>query len=149
MVIAIIILSLAAVAAQPSPEAERLGRELASHGTLAAVLPMMKTQQVDELVAAHKDLSAEEQARLRKTADRIFELGRDRILTATGHAYAKALPLDDLKRIVAFYRTPAAGRFQSALPQVIGSTVASLGKMDFKADVLTAYCKETGKLCRK
>jgi hypothetical protein len=145
----VIALFLAAAVVQPSAEAERLGRELANHGTLAALLPLMKTQAVNDLVAAHKELSAADQGQLRETADRVFNQGRDRILIATGHAYAKALSVNDLRRIVAFYRTPAAARFQAALPDVIGGTVAGMGKMDFKGDVLAAYCKETGKLCGK
>lgn len=136
-------------AAAPSAEAERLGRELANHGTLAALLPLKKAQEVEELLAAHRDLTASEQAQLRKTADRVFEKGRDRVLTATGHAYAKALSVKDLRKIVFFYRTPVARRFQKSLPAVIGGTVAGLDSMDFKGDVAAAYCKETGKLCGK
>jgi formate dehydrogenase maturation protein FdhE len=146
MVIAFL-LAGAAATAQPSAEARRLGRELANHGTLAALLPMMKGKEVDELVAAHRELSPAEKAKLRNMADRTFEQGRDRILSATGRAYAQRLSVTDLRRLVAFYRTATAARFQAVLPSVIGDTVAGLGKMDFKGDVLAAYCKETGKLC--
>ena len=148
MVIAFL-LAGAAAAAQPSAEAQRLGRELANHGTLAALLPMMKAKEVDELIAVHPELGPADKAKLRQVAERTFEQGRQRIISATGRAYAQRLSVADLRRLVAFYRTPAAGRFQAALPSMIGETVAGLGKMDFKGDVVAAYCKETGRLCAK
>ena len=148
MVIAFL-LAGAAAAGQPSAEAQRLGRELANHGTLAALLPMMKAKEVDELVAAHGELGPADKAKLRDVAERTFDQGRERIISATGRAYAQRLSVADLRRLAAFYRTPAAGRFQAALPSVIAETVAGLGKMDFKGDVMAAYCKETGKLCGK
>lgn len=144
-----LLLMFAAAAAQPSSQAESLGRELADHGTLAALLPLLKAKEIDEILAAHKELSAADQTRLRGTAEKVFDKGREHILSATGHAYAARLSIADLRKLVAFYRTPAAARFQAALPQAIGDTVANMGKMDFKADVLAAYCEETGKLCAK
>ena len=145
----VILLALAAATAQPSPEALRLGREIARSGTLAALLPLMKQQQVGELVAAHPELSAAEQAKLRATAEAVFAKGRDRILDAEGSAYARNLPIADLRAVAAYYRTGAARRMQVALPKVIASTMQSMQGVDFKADVLAAYCKDTGKLCAK
>jgi hypothetical protein len=145
----VILLFLGVAAAQPSSEALRLGRELADHGTLAALLPLLKAKEIAELVADHKQLSPADQAQLRETAEKVFNKGRDRILSATGQAYAKQLSVGDLRKLVAFYRTPAAARFQAALPKVIGDTAVNMGTMDFKSDVITAYCKDTGKLCGK
>ena len=127
----------------------RLGREVAQSGTLAALLPMMKQQQVEELIFAHKELSVADQARLRATADRVFATRRERILDAEGRAYAANLSVSDLRVVAAYYRTPAARRLQIALPAVIQSTMAAIQGVDFKADVLAAYCKQTGKLCGK
>lgn len=138
---------LAAAASQPSTEALRLGKELAQHGTLAALLPLMKAKEVEELVAAHPELDDAGKAKLRTTADQVFEIGRDRILGATGAAYARMMTVSDLKAAVAFYRSPAGRRFQAALPNVIAGAAKDMGKLDFKGDVLAAYCKETGKLC--
>ena len=138
---------LAAAAAQPSPEALQLGKALAAHGSLAAMLPMIKAKEVSELVADHQNLTPADQARLRATADQVFERGRDRILTAEGTAYANAMSVDDLRQVLAFYRSAAGARFEAALPGVIAGTAANMGKVDFKADVLAAYCKQTGKLC--
>lgn len=148
MVIALLV-AAAAVVGEPSAEARRLGRELATHGTLAALLPLLKAKETDELLSAHKELSASDQARLRKTADDVFQRGSERILQATGEAYAKQLNVADLRRLVAFYRTSVAARFQKALPKVIGDAAVNMGAMDFKGDVAAAYCKETGKLCRQ
>jgi hypothetical protein len=145
----VIALLLAAAAAQPSAEALALGKELAAHGTLAALLPMMEVKEVGELVADHPDLSAADQAKLRVAADQVFQGGRDRILTAEGTAYARTMSVEDLKAALGFYRSPAGGRFEAALPKVIGETATNMGKVDFKGDVLAAYCKQTGKLCAK
>ena len=145
----VILLLLAAAATQPSPEALRLGREIAGSGTLAALLPLMKQQQVGELIAAHPELGSSDQAQLRVTADRVFTSGRDRILDAEGRAYAVNLSLGELRTIAEFYRTTAAKRLRVALPKVIQSTMGAMQGVDFKADVLAAYCKETGKLCGK
>jgi len=143
------LLLLAAATAQPSPEALRLGREIAGSGTLAALLPLIKQQQVGELIAAHRELGVSDQAQLRVTADRVFASGRDRILDAEGRAYAANLSLSDLRTIAEFYRTTAAKRLQVALPKVIQSTMGAMQGVDFKADVLAAYCKDAGKLCAK
>ena len=133
--------------AVPTAEAESLGRELAEGGTLAALLPLMKEKETADLVAEAKDLSDADKARLRATAGRIFDAGRDRLLSATGHAYAERLSIADLKALVDFHRSGAAKRAQAAMPQVIAATMQAVGPMDFKADVRKAFCGETGKLC--
>ena len=53
----------------------------------------------------------------------------------------------DLRGIVAFQRSRAGQAYRGAIPAVIAATVESVGDMDFKGDVLAAYCKQTGKLC--
>ena len=133
--------------AAPSAEAERLGRELAEQGTLAALLPLMREKETADLISEAKDLSAAEQERLRALAGQIFERGRDKLLAATGHAYAERLSVEDLKALVAFHKSGAAKRAQAAMPEVIAASMQAVGPMDFKADVRKAYCAETGKLC--
>ena len=144
-----LLLLAAAAAAQPSPEALRLGRQLAERGTLAALLPLVKAKDVEELVSDAKDLGPADKERLRKTADRVFESGRDRLLDATAREYAKRLSIQDLRALVRFYRTPAAARFKAVTPEVIAGTMTSVGEMDFKGNVRKAFCRETGKLCSK
>jgi hypothetical protein len=144
-----VILLLLAAAAQPSPEALRLGQEIAHSGTLAALLPLIKQQQVQEVIAAHPELSAADQARLRATAERVFATGSNRIFESEGRAYAVNLSIGDLRKVAAYYRSGAARHMQAALPKVIMSTMESMKGADFKTDLQAAYCKETGKLCAK
>ena len=143
------LLFLAAAAAQPSPEALKLGRQLAEVGTLATLLPMMKQTEVQELINDHPELSSAEQAQLREVAERVFLSGRERLLAATGRAYAEHLSRADLRSVLAFQSSSVARRYREATPLVIAETMKSVGKLDFKGDVEAAFCKQTGKLCRK
>jgi hypothetical protein len=145
----ILLLAAAAGAAQPSPEAMKLGRQLAESGTLATLLPMIQGKETDELVAAHPELSATDQAKLRATAQRVYATGRERLMQAEAQAYAARLGLPDLRAVATFQATAAGKRYRAAIPGVIGDTMKLVGKIDFKADVVAAYCKETGKLCGK
>jgi hypothetical protein len=145
----VILLFLAATAAQPSPEALRLGRELAESGTLATVLPLMAKKETEELVAAHPELSAVEAATLRATANRVFTAGRERLMDSEARALAERLTLADLRAIAAFQRSSAAQHYRAATPEVIATMMESIGTMDFKGDVVKSYCRQTGKLCAR
>jgi hypothetical protein len=145
----VIALLLAAAAAQPSPEAVSLGREVAENGTLAALLPLMQRKETDDLVAAHPELSASERARLRDTAQRVYQGGRERLMQTEALAYARELSVADLRAIVKFERSRAGRHYRAAVPETIIATMKQIGAMDFKADVAAAYCKQTGKLCGK
>ena len=142
-----ILLAMTIMAAEPSAEALTLGREIAESGTLATLLPMMRDDEVGKLVKDNFNLSASEQAALRRTADQIFASGTDKLFAATARAYAEKLSLEDLRAAAAYARSPAAKRVQAALPAVIGASMGAMQGMDFKKDVAAAYCKETGKLC--
>ena len=133
-------------AAAPSAEAERLGRELADAGTLAAVLPLIQAKETEELVA-QSELTDAEKAALRVTAKQVYEAGRERLLSATGKAYAERLSVDDLRTLIAFERSDAAKRYRGAMPSAVGAAMEAAGPMDFKKDVRAAFCKDTGKLC--
>ena len=143
------VIALLLAAAQPSPEALRLGRRLAETGTLASLLPMIQQKETEELLADHPELSAAEMTKLRATAQRVYQGGRDRLMEAEAQAYAKRLSIRDLRAAVAFQSSPAGRRTRAAMPGVIGDTMKSVGTMDLKGDVRAAYCKETGKLCGK
>ena len=140
---------LLAAAAQPSAEALRLGRQLAETGTLATVLPLVQQKETEELVAAHPELSAAGKDLLRSTAQAVYRQGRDRLMQAEAESYARTLSISDLRSAVAFQNSPSGKRYRAAIPQVIADTMRQLGRMDFKGDVLAAYCRETGKLCGK
>ena len=143
----VIALLLAVAAAGPSPEALRLGRQLAESGTLATVLPMMQEKETEELIAAHPELSAAGKDLLRSTAQAVYREGRERLMQAEAISYARTMGIGDLKAAVAFQNSASGKRYRAAIPKVIADTMQSIGKMDYKGDVLAAYCKQTGKLC--
>jgi hypothetical protein len=143
----ILFLALALAAASPTPERLRLGRELAESGTLTALLPMVADKEIGELVAAHPQLSEADRAGLRETARATYRAGRDRLMEATGRAYAERLSIADLRALVAFNRTPAAAHYRAAVSGAIASAMQAVGQMDFKKDALAAFCRKTGKLC--
>ena len=145
----ILLLALAAATAAPSPEALRLGRELAEAGTLAHLLPLMETAQTAELIGDNPDLKPADQAALKATAHQVFLAGRERLMQGEAASYATLLSIDDLRRVAAFERSPAGTRYRESIPKVITGTMATVGKMDFKADVRAAYRKQSGKLCTK
>jgi hypothetical protein len=131
----------------PSAEAQRLGRKLAEQGTLASLLPLLKSKETAELLKEDPGLSAAEQTKLRATAERVFEVGYGRLMKATGDAYAQQLSVADLRALTHFYQSPVAARYRAATPQVIRATMRSVGEMDFKGDVRAAFCAETRRLC--
>lgn len=128
-------------------QAEALGREIAENGMLANLLPLVAQRDTEELVAAHPELSAAEQGQLRATSARIFAAGRDRLLTATARAYAQRMSLAQLRRVVAFYRTPAARALREATPAAMIETMQAVAGIDLKRDVQAAFCRDTGRLC--
>ena len=144
------LLLLAALAAgQPSVEALRLGRALAETGTLATLLPLIQQKETDELVSAHPELDVSDKARLRQTAERVYRDTRERLMEVEARGYARRLSLADLRAAVEFQNSPAGKSYRSAIPAVVVDTMQLIGKMDYKGDVLAAYCRETGKLCVK
>ena len=144
-----LLLALAVAATTPSAEAQHLGRKLAEQGTLAALLPLMKSAQVEELLKEDLSLTAAEKEKLRATADRVFERGYNRLMDSTGDAYAHQLSVADLRTLTKFYASPAARRYRAATPKVILATMQSVGEMNFKGDVRIAFCAEAKRLCPK
>ena len=142
------VIALLLAAAAPSAEALALGRQIAEAGTLASFVELVQTKETDELVEAHPELSDADKAKLRVTARSVYQLGRERLMQATARAYAERLSVADMRDVVAFQKSRAGQTYRGAIPAVIAATVESVGEMDFKGDVLAAYCKETGKLCK-
>ena len=145
----VIVLLMAAAAAQPSPESLRLGRQMAESGTLATLLPLIQQKETEELVAEQKDLTDADRTKLRETAKQVYDKGRERLMAAEAEAYARRLSVEDLRAAVAFQTSGAGQRARTAMPAIIGDTMKQIGTMDFKGDVRAAYCRETGKLCAK
>jgi hypothetical protein len=142
-------LLIAALAAAPSPEAERLGRRLAEMGAIETLLPTIAAKETEELIEKHPELSEAEKLTLRETGQEVAVRARARLAQAIGHEYAASLSLADLRALVAFNEKPAAVHYRAALPGVTMRGLAGLGQMDFKADVAKAFCARTGKLCPK
>ena len=76
-------------------------------------------------------------------------MGYDRLMKASGDAYAQQLSVHDLRALTRFYQSPVAARYRAATPNVIMATMKSIGQMDFKGDVRTAFCAEAKRLCFK
>ena len=142
-------LMIFAAATAVSADAERLGRELAASGSLEVILPAIAAKETDEVIAEHSELTPKERELLRQTGQRVASEGREKLINAFGHQYALALNVADLRSLVAFNRTAAAQHYHQVMPAVTLAGVASLGKMDFKADLAAAFCSETGKLCSR
>lgn len=143
--IAAILLALTLQAASASPEAEALGQRIAATGTLATLLPLMSAKESEELVAAHPELTAAEQAELRAIAAATAAEGSARLIAAEGHSYAIALSIKDLRALAAFSDSDAAKHQRAAMPRIIGQTMQSAGQMDFQGEVMKAFCAKTGK----
>jgi hypothetical protein len=138
-----------AAATVASPEAERLGRELAASGSLEVILPAIASKETEEVIAQHPELTPNDAELLRQTGQKVASEGREKLINAFGHQYAVALNIADLKSLVAFNRTAAARHYRRVIPAVTLAGLAALGKMDFKSDLAAAFCSERGKLCSR
>ncbi|HEX2804512.1 MAG TPA: DUF2059 domain-containing protein, partial [Sphingomicrobium sp.] len=138
-----------ATAAPPSAEAQTLGRKLAEMGSLAALLPLMKEKETQELLQEDPALSTEEQAQLKLVAERVYQSGYERLMRATGEAYAQRLSIGELRSLVSFFGSSAAAKYREATPAVIADTMKAVGELDFKGDVRKDFCAQTKRLCPK
>jgi hypothetical protein len=86
---------------------------------------------------------------LRATARAVASTSAERLFAAEGRAYAAELSIDDLRALVAHAESDAAKRMRAAQPKVIAATMQSVGGIDYKKDVLAAFCAKTGKACAR
>lgn len=131
----------------PTAEAARLGTEIARSGTFSQIAPVLVQQQTDELVRDTNGLSLADQATLRVVAAETGRTMVERVTERMGVAYASALSEADMRTILAFNRTDAARKYRAAEPNAMAAAAQSMGGMDFKRDVLKAFCAKTGKGC--
>ncbi|MBN2972587.1 DUF2059 domain-containing protein [Roseomonas aeriglobus] len=143
----ILLALLLQAAPAPTAEAARLGTEVARSGTFSQIAPALIQQQTDELVRDAKGLSLADQAALRDIAAQTGRAMVDRVTERMGVAYASALSVADMRAILAFNRTDAARKYRAAEPNAMAAAAQSMGGMDFKRDVLKAFCAKTGKGC--
>ena len=139
----------AALLLQASPEAIKLGEELASYGTLATLGPIMTAREAEDLVATHPELSKAERDNLRATAKKEADQLRTKAIAVEGKVFAETLSIEDLRTLAEFARSGAAKRQREAMPKIIIGTMKGLGNVDYKAKVLAAYCRDYKKLCPK
>lgn len=151
MLIAGMLLMLAQAA--PTAETVALGERLARAGTLAALLPLMAEKETGEMIAAHPELSAADQAALRRTAATTLATASAKLFAAEGRRYAELLSPAELAELVAAAERPAARRLRTVQPQVIAATMAAMDGFDFKRDTMAAFCAQArqsnGKTCPK
>lgn len=137
--------------ASPAPSAETLalGRQVASHGTLATLIPLLSKKESAELIEKHPDLTDADKEKLRTIADAEAQANLTKLIDAQAAIYAKEMSLADLQALAAFTGSDAA-RKQSALqPALIMGSMTVLDGVDFKKDVMVKLCKQTGKGCEK
>jgi len=142
-----LLFALALLAPDPTPEAMALGKRLAETGTLAALLPVILAKETEELVAEHPEYNDADKAALRATAAEQGRAGVDRLMTATGRAYANKLSVEDLRVLVAFNEGEAGVRWRAVTPGAIVAAMTEVGQLDFKGDARKAFCAKTGKGC--
>ncbi|MFC4295401.1 hypothetical protein ACFO0A_10085 [Novosphingobium tardum] len=141
------IAALLLLAAGPQDAAYQSARKIAEHGMLATVGPLMAVKETEELVLAHPELTPAEKAKLHEVAREQEELARRKMMDAEASAYVAHMSAADLKALAAWVDSPLAHRQRTALPQIVMSTMQTLGTIDFKGSVTKAYCAKTGKLC--
>ncbi len=136
-------------ASEPVSEDEglTLAREIASHSLLATIGPLQTQAEVEAILTDAPDLTEQEQASLRAIGrERADALGKA-ALEAEAQALAAALPMEDLRAIAAFERSPAAANHRAAAPTVMAAVMEELAGVDYKREVKRSFCERTGKLC--
>ena len=142
-----LVLFVAAAVSSAAPEAELLGRQLATAGSLVTLLPAITAKETEEVIAQHPELSVREKTVLRQIGRDVAAGSRARLVDAFGHQYAVTLGIEDLRALVAFEGTAEAQRYRQAMPQVTLKALATLGSMDFKRELEKAFCIQTKRLC--
>lgn len=142
------IIALALLAAAPTAEQQQLGRELAQLGSVAAMLPAIELEQTDQLLDDHRELRTRERLALRRIAHRVAVEGMERLIAAEGRGYAERLSVEDLRAAVAFARSPAGRRMHAAEPAVARTTLLAMRGYNYKREVMSALCADTGEGCK-
>ena len=141
---------LALQANAPALEAEEkaaLATEIASTSLLAIIGPLQTAAEVESIIAEHPELTAEEREELRAVGTAQAEALGKQALATEARALADALPLETLRAVAAFQRSEAAEAYRAATPMVVGTVMQSMQGLDFKGEVQSAFCAQTGKLC--
>jgi hypothetical protein len=134
---------------QPDAEAEALGKRLAAAGGLAALIPLVIEKDLADLAGEDPALTPDEKAQLLAIGRARGREGLGRLTDALGHGYATRLSPAELRALVATAESPAARQLRAVEPFVIVGALQALGGLDLKKETAEAFCKQTGKLCRR
>ena len=132
---------------EPSAEAMDLARTISRNSLIAAIFPAQSKAEIESILRTNPDLTAEEQATLRRISAREADAMLARFVEADARAHARRLSVEELRAIAAFEVTPAAASRRAAMPFIVADAMATLGTFDFGRGVRRAFCAETGKLC--
>lgn len=146
---ALLAILLQAAAPTAGTESQELGLRLARSTGLAVVAPAMIEKDLAELAEEDPSLSADQRKRLLALGRAEARAGWERVVQALGAGYAKRLSISDLKLLVAHAESPVAARWRAAEPLVLAEAATTIGSLDLKKTVATAFCRETEKLCQR
>src|SRR5690348_9749622 len=121
----------------PSAAAAADARTVAENGMLANIARLKTAAEIEELIAAHPELSDSDKAALRKTGEATANALLERAVAAEAAGYLAHLTADDLTALAAFARSDAAKAQRAAMPAVMVATLAQLnegGEVHFKED---------------
>lgn len=144
---ALLVSSAPSAATEPMPAGFSIGREIASHGTLATLIPIMAKKEGEELIAKQPDLTDAEKEKLRAIAASQSQAKLADLLDAQAAIYAEEMTLSELQSLAAFLQSDAAKKQSTLQPKLIMGSMAVLGGVDFKKDVMAEFCAQTGKGC--
>lgn len=149
MIAAALLLTAAAPATAASTEALDLARVVAANGTAATVAPIIARKETADLIAAHPELTAAEQDRLRATARTVFADSLRRQVETEAEAFAAELSIEDLRVLAAHVQTQANRDLRAKMPAILHRTASTAGALNFGRDLARAFCADTGKLCQQ
>lgn len=133
----------------PRAETLALGREIASHGTLATLIPLMAKKEAEELIEKQVGLSDAEKDALRRIAANRSQARLGELLDAQAAIYAQEMSATELQALVDFVRSDAAKKQNALQPKLIIGSMAVLDGVDFKDEVMAEFCAQTGKGCEQ
>jgi hypothetical protein len=114
-------------AGKPSPEAFAAAREvLVATGTekqFEVVIPMMLQQSRMLILQQNPRIQKELDEGLAMLAGK-FKTRQGELIGQLAELYARTFPVDDMKAMTAFFRTPAGTRFVAAMPKLMQDSAA-------------------------
>lgn len=139
--------SLPPAQAEPSMAAVDLGVRLARAGTLSSIGPMLAEKDIADVIKDHPEWSESDVSIFRTASRRVATADIDRLVRALGLAYARRLSIEDLTALVRAVEGPRAARRRAIEAPALVEALQSVGAIDFKHDIVAAFCAQMGKGC--